>query len=60
MATTFRRQRKLGPQSGANYFKAIVAWRARRQIRIRDYYTNMELLGEEAADMGEFGRRASW
>ncbi len=55
MATTFRRQRKIGAQSGANYFKAIVAWRARRQIRIRDYYTNRNILGEEAADKEDVG-----
>ncbi len=40
----------------AHYFKAIAARRDWRQTRHRDYYTNMELLGEETADKEEFRR----
>ena len=38
----------------ARYFKAIAERRDWRQTRHRDYYTNMELLGEESSDSEEF------
>ena len=40
----------------AHYFKAIAERRDWRQTRHRDYYTNMELLGEESPDREEFRR----
>ena len=40
----------------AHYFKAIAERRDWRQTRHRDYYTNMELLGQESSDREDFRR----
>ena len=40
----------------AHYFKSIAARRDWRQNRHRDYYVNMERLGEESPDKEEFRR----